>query len=382
MAKVTTVLDTRHAKAGDKYPLKFSISAGRGVRIYWPLGIDIAEKQWNGHEVVRHENRLLYNQLIGYKKLEIERILLDCDGREFTPASLKKTIARALSGRGKAASYPVRDAFGQKMKLLRTSSNRAFYQRALDAIASFTNLDDLMVGDIDYGWLCEFEAHLRKRNKTNSVSIILRTLRAVFNHLIRAEEIEADCYPFRRYSIRQEETRKRALTLDQLRVIRDHGSRATDIFMLMFYLIGINAADLLPLRDITADGRIEYRRAKTGRLYSIKVEPEARAIIDKYRGERWLLSIFDRRKNPDADHHTFMYKMNKQLKEVIPGISTYWARHTWATIAAELDVPVETIAAGLGHSYGNGTTAIYIKPNQRKVDEANRRVIDYVNADL
>ena len=60
------------------------------------------------------------------------------------------------------------------------------------------------------------------------------------------------------------------------------------------------------------------------------------------------------------------------------GLTTYWARHTWATIAAELDIPKETIAAALGHSIGNPVTSIYINFNTHKIDEANRRVLDYV----
>lgn len=62
-------------------------------------------------------------------------------------------------------------------------------------------------------------------------------------------------------------------------------------------------------------------------------------------------------------------------------VSPYWARHTWATIAAELEIPKETIAAALGHG-GNSVTDIYINFNQKKIDDANRRVIDYVNSDL
>jgi integrase len=64
---------------------------------------------------------------------------------------------------------------------------------------------------------------------------------------------------------------------------------------------------------------------------------------------------------------------------LFPELSQYWCRHTWATIAAELDIPKETIAAALGHDMGNPTTAIYINFNQKKVDEANRKVIDFLN---
>lgn len=59
-------------------------------------------------------------------------------------------------------------------------------------------------------------------------------------------------------------------------------------------------------------------------------------------------------------------------------MSSYWARHTWASIAASIDIPKETIAAVLGH--GNHTvTDIYIDFDQKKIDKAIRDVIDYVN---
>jgi integrase len=63
---------------------------------------------------------------------------------------------------------------------------------------------------------------------------------------------------------------------------------------------------------------------------------------------------------------------------MFPSLTTYWARHSWATIAASLDVPDDTISLALGHSARNATTAMYIERDLRKVDAANRRIIDYV----
>ena len=166
-----------------------------------------------------------------------------------------------------------------------------------------------------------------------------------------------------------------------------------DWFFLIFYLIGINAVDLFSLTEII-NGRVEYRRSKTGRLYSIKVEPETMAIIERYRGQQHLFSFADEYQ----DHRTWLNRTNRTLRVVgpveivprkngrpgkkqrtglFPHISTYWARHTWATIAAELDVPKETIAAALGHG-GQTVTDIYINFDSKKIDEANRKVIDYV----
>lgn len=67
----------------------------------------------------------------------------------------------------------------------------------------------------------------------------------------------------------------------------------------------------------------------------------------------------------------------KKYDPLFPHITTYWARHSRATIAAELDIPKETIAAALGHG-GNSVTDVYIRFDERKIDEANRRVLDYV----
>lgn len=162
------------------------------------------------------------------------------------------------------------------------------------------------------------------------------------------------------------------------------------MFRLIFMLVGINSVDLHGLKSITRDGRIEYKRAKTGRLYSIKVEPEAREIINKYRGKNGLLCIADRW----IDSRNFRHQCNKALQKIgqverkgrggkktitaeFEGVSTYWARHTWATIAASLDIPKDTIAAALGHG-GDTVTDIYIDFDQKKVDAANRRVLDWV----
>lgn len=150
------------------------------------------------------------------------------------------------------------------------------------------------------------------------------------------------------------------------------------MFKLIFFLIGINMVDLCGLKEVN-NVRIEYNRAKTHRLYSVKVEPEAMEIIDRYRGKTHLLDIMDRY----GDYKDYMKRMNRELQRMghvervglggkkfitplFPKLSTYWARHTWATIAAELDIPKETIAAALGHKLGNTTTAIYINSARSK----------------
>ena len=231
--------------------------------------------------------------------------------------------------------------------------------------------------------------------KTNAYAIHLRNIRSVFNYAIDNEY--TTLYPFRKFKIKKEETRKRSLSVEQLQILKDYPCeeyqvRYRDIFMLMFYLIGINAADLfLAKPDSIENGRLEYKRAKTGKLYSIKIEPEAMEIINRYRGNSYLLNIMDEYK----DYRNFLHRMGIALKEIgnmervgrggkkvreplFKDLSSYWSRHTWATIAASIDIPKETISEALGHSIGSEVTSIYIKFDHKKVDEANRRVIDHI----
>lgn len=274
------------------------------------------------------------------------------------------------------------------------SGTKGVYKHTLDKIRAFdSGIDKKSFEDITLQWLTDFEAFCARTASKNARNIHLRNIRAVFNNAIDFEITTV--YPFRRFKIRPEATRKRSLTVEELRKlfyypVEEYAEIYRDCFKLIFMLIGINSADLWALKPITRDGRIEYKRAKTGRLYSIKVEPEAMEIINKYRGVNGLLCIADRW----SDSRNFRHQCNKALqrigkterrgrggKKVIapewPELTTYWARHTWATVAAELDIPDAVIGQALGHA-DSSVTAIYIKRNQKKVDEANRRVLDWV----
>lgn len=284
----------------------------------------------------------------------------------------------------------------------KAAGTRTLHRDTIAKVQQFCDASRLGFTDITAAWLQRFDAFLSRTCSTNTRSIHMRNVRAVFNAAINADVIGQEVYPFRKFRIKQEKTAKRALTAEELRTLRDYPcepfmEQYRDMFMLIFYLCGINAVDLFGLTEIH-NGRIEYKRAKTGRLYSIKVEPEALAIIEKYRGKTHLLNVVERY----GDYKDYLRRLDRNLKRIgdvrtvpnkgssgpmrkeytglFPHLSSYWARHSWATIAAELDIPKETIAAGLGHEIGSPTTSIYIDFNQKKVDEANRRIIDYLNA--
>ena len=397
MASTKLYLDTRAVENGSPAPLKVVITSGRSTALI-KLDVSLTAAQWNKlqQKVVNHPNKMTLNAHILQRKAEIDNVMMrladDGELRGLTATAIKKRILSELNPEEGMENFflPTYIRFTQSKEKRGT---RDTYAHTISRMRAFDRkIETRRFEDIDIRWLTEFERYLALTANKNARNIHLRNIRAVFNAAID-DEITS-FYPFRKFKIRPVPTVKRSLTVEELRTlfayqVEDYAHIHQDMFKLIFFLIGINVVDLHGLKKIER-GRINYYRAKTGRLYSIKVEPEAMEIIEKYRGVNGLLSIAD----DYVDYRNYRQRINIALKRIgemhregrggkkifkplFPELTTYWARHTWATIAASLDIPKETIAAALGHG-GNTVTDIYIDFDRKKVDEANRRVIDYV----
>ena len=408
MATVSLYLDTRYKRSDDLYLVKIKVSLPGHRNIQINTTIRISPNYWDKKKgrVVNHPNRLGYNNTINFKVTQVDKAVLDLeqtgDLYRLSPAEIKRRIENRL-GRVTSTNNSFLDFFKRFIDSKEKPGTKGLYEATLFRIMRFSNGLPLRFEDITFVWLSNFQRYMSDNGLSiNSQSIELRNIRAVFNQAINEDVAELNAYPFRKFKIKTEATRKRSLTIEQLRRLRDFECEESqrqyrDMFMLIFYLAGINTVDLFNLKKIT-NGYIEYRRAKTGRLYEIKVEPEAMEIIERYKGKTYLLNILDRYK----DYRNYLHRLNKNLKEIgtveivpdkvgkmrkkvktglFPELSTYWARHTFATIAAGLDIPKETIAATLGHG-GNDVTDIYIKFDQKKIDKCIRQVIDAVNGSV
>jgi integrase len=282
----------------------------------------------------------------------------------------------------------------EQLKLEKRYGYAMSYEVTLNHLETF-HPGEIAFKEITVSFLNDFKGHLTKARtcRVNTLRIYLNNIRAVFYHAIDNDIIKGDFSPFRKFKIEQEKTAKRALDIaDIKKLIRCRGSvtkqqkRAIDIFLLIFYLVGINLKDLLYLKpENLHKGRIEYNRFKTGRAYSIKVYPEAMAIIKRYKGKKYLLCFMDEKEKVSAGRmeeadHDVLSQMNKLLKTVVKNkklkfkVTTYTARHSWATIAAKI-TDRDTIAHALGHGIDT-MTDIYIDFDLAKVDQANRKVIN------
>ena len=201
--------------------------------------------------------------------------------------------------------------------------------------------------------------------------------------------------PFRSYKVPHENVAmKKAVSVETIKTIRDYKSTnkknrqvtlARDMFMLSFYLAGINMADLFECGPINKDGRLEYNRAKTrdkkkdGAFTSILVIPEALEIIEKYKdpdGIRLLrlYKDFKRKENVQTIVNTGLYRICDESG--IPHVCYYTARHSFATIARnDCDVPKDDISLCLTHQSGFKITDTYIKPDFKRIDEVVHKVV-------
>lgn len=401
MATTKFYLDTRATRKGKPSPLKLAITK-KGKTALLHLNIALLPEQWDkkAGKVTNHPNKSFLNTYIIRRKIDADTVILKLietgEAAKMNATDIKIHIETLYKGKNEENDSD-RDTFSRHFKKFAESkkeSTKGVYMHTYSRMKAYTkDLDKLVFEDITKDWLVSFESFLAKTAPSkNARNIHLRNIRAVFNDAIGNGITTA--YPFRRFKIRPTPTAKRSLTVEELRKLFNHpveeyAIRHLDMFKLIFFLMGINTVDLYNLKGITNDGRIEYYRAKTGRLYSIKVEPEAMEIINRYRGKTYLLDMHETISN----HHYYAKRINKALKRIgettvgkhgaktykplFPNLTTYWARHTWATIAAGLDIPKETIAAALGHG-GNTVTDIYIDFDRKKVDSANRKVMDWV----
>lgn len=406
MANSRFFLDTRRVKPGSPANLKVAIAHLKKTA-YIPLKAKLFPEQWDATRsvVVNHPEEKLLNLYISSVKQQVDRtiILLADSGvlKSMDVVDIKQEVERRLDPEKAEEKAQIQKRKGQFASRFlafaqsKTPSTCGVYMQTYRRMLAYVgnDLEKLNFEDITKDWLVAFDNFMAQTAPSrNARNIHLRNIRAVFNDAI--DNDITTFYPFRRLQIKSEPTAKRNLTAEELRTLfsfpaEEHALYYIDIFKLIFLMIGINVVDLCRLKEVVK-GRAEFKRAKTHRLYSIKVEPEAIEIIERHRGKDWLIDVLDRYTN----HNDFTRRMDKTLKKVgpvkrvgrggkkiysplFPKLTTYWARHSWATIAMSLDIPRDTIAHALGHGT-NTVTDIYIDFDQSKVDEANRKVIDWV----
>ena len=398
-------LDTRRA-VGDK-PMNMMIVMTRsGKSAMLPVGIKLPPSVWDKKTktVLKCPQKAFFDKAISDKYYEIQETLkkiAETDKEQLNTLSISKIkdmVMDIIDGINRQDDgIPTLEEYFNSVIAKKSGSTKWVYLSTLRKIKRFPNYSATMkLDELTKAWLEKFENFLKQEDMSvNTRWAYLSRLHSVVNSAIDDGLLNIDV--FRNFKIKKEPTLKRNLSASDIRTfatlpLSGKQEMFRDIAMLSFYLIGINITDLFKLTtENVNNGRIEYIRSKTHRMYSIKIQPEAQKILDKYKGEKHLLKIAD----DYASIESFKCMLNTNMKKIgtvsigkngkekmkplNQRLTSYYMRHSWATIAYnDCNIPVDIISQALGHSMGSKITMVYINTDYKKVDEANRKVIDFV----
>jgi hypothetical protein len=325
MANSRFYLDARRVKPGTPSLVKIVLVLHRKQAMF-STDVRLFPNQWDDQKqkVVNHPDKKLIMSLLNKLRLQVDSILIQLanDGvlETLTVQELKDLITDELNPdakKQKENKYSFIYRFTKYMERTKPGTKKTFAHtlNRLTAFVGEKNLAKLKFEDMTIDWLTRFDNFMAQTAQSrNSRNIHYRNIRTVFNEAI--DDNITTFYPFRRFKIKNEVTAKRDLTVEELRQLffyncEESAVKYRDYFKLMFFLMGINNIDLCHLKEMVK-GRVEFHRTKTHHFFSMKVEPEALEIIEKYRGEHWLLDILD---HWQSDEY-FRKKTNKALQKI------------------------------------------------------------------
>lgn len=282
------------------------------------------------------------------------------------------------------------------------------YRSSMNAVIAFNGGGELSFRKVTPAFLKGYETFLRGRGCSwNTVSTYMRTLRAVYNRAVDRRIAPYVPHQFRHVYTGTRADRKRALEKEDMRrLLTEHSilsnqenkdlQQTRAFFLLMFLFRGMPFVDLAYLKKHDIEGNvITYRRRKTGKLLTVTVLPEAaklmKQVMNMDSSSPYLFSLIRSGEGMEAAYkeyqlalRSFNYQLMflKQMLGLTSNLSSYTARHTWATMAYYCEIHPGIISEAMGHS-SITVTETYLKPfKNKKIDEANIRIISSLRSEF
>ena len=400
---VVISLDTRRAKKDGTYPVIMRLGHNAQTTSI-PLGISIAETDWD------EKKRLVKKTYKGVSSVtrlnnQIEKMKTDAMDIILKLHELGTLQTLSITSlKDRITQKEARDSFfhfanqcvDDLIQTHRIGTARS-YKGLISVLKEYRKGKDLLFKEVTYDFLSKFEIHHRsKGNGLNGLSVYLRAIRAIYNKAIKAGLVEKEQYPFDDYKIKSAPTEKRALDGGFLKKIIELELSADDLcfntrnyFIASYMMYGMNFADMAYLEKSSLEnGRVRYRRRKTGKLYDIKITPQLESILTHYMQQnpdsRFVFPIL-KRDTPtlrEKDIQWARKRYNKKLKllaslcGIDSNLTSYVSRHSFATQAMLHDIPLTAISTMLGHS-SLKTTEIYLKGLPANIlDTYNERLLE------
>lgn len=393
---VLTVLDTRRPKASGLYPIKVQVVHQRAQK-YYNTGKELSPEDWKRLPTAKNrelkEIRQSINHSFSLMRTQVEALI---ERGEFTFDALNLRL-------GRSSGDTVNTLFRAKIDQLRREERvgtMLYYDNILKNMELFAG-SRIAFAMVTVEWLKRYEKFLLKDKNHTTVGMHMRAIRAIMNEARKAGVIRESQYPFGkdRYEIQTGESRKKALTLEQIRQVvtftdgRETTEKYRDLWFFMYLCNGINTADLVKLKyKNIVDGEICFVRQKTERTTkTIKeiraiVTPEMQAIIARWGNDRrpdhYIFPCITG--TEDALKQKLMTKdltkrINKRMKFIgdtlgIDGISTYTARHSYATVLKRSGANIAYISESLGHN-DLKTTEHYLASFEKEERQKNAALL-------
>jgi len=272
------------------------------------------------------------------------------------------------------------------------ASAAGHYSSALNSFVRFYGNEDVPFSEFDAPLVAAYECYLKAEGLCpNTTSYYMRKLRAIYNRAVD-RNLTVQHNPFKHVYTGVARTVKRAVTLEVIKSLRALDLRlmpmeelARDMFLFSFYTRGMSIVDMSYLRKKNLqNGMLTYRRRKTSRQLTIKWESPMEDIVRRHmvEGSDYMLPLIkpngkdERRQYLNATHliNRHLKKLGRKLGLPEP-LTMYVARHAWASIARENDIPISLISQGMGHD-SESTTRIYLASfSNARLDRANHDII-------
>ena len=386
ITSVKLMLNKSRILNNGSYPLVFQVIHNRrkkllytGYRMKEEVFDESEGKIMNGvgstftaTEVVKmnRELRKMRNQIdIRIRQLERTR-------EEF---AVEDILTQNAFGTGKSQFYLLRyiNAQIERKQELKKVGMAAAYKSTRSSLAKFIGRPDVRMSEVDLAFVRRYEDFLYSNGASgNTVSYYLRNLRSLYNQAVTDGYHPRGEYPFAKAQTRPAKTVKRALSRTDMQNLADLNLEnepelefTRDLYLFSFYAQGMAFVDIVLLKktDI-CNGVLTYSRHKSKQLIRIVVTPQMQGVIDKYNTENEYLFpiISGEYASGYQKYRLALGRINRHLKKIavvadikVP-LTTYTARHTWATLARDYGAPISVISAGLGHT-SEEMTRVYLK---------------------
>ena len=365
-------------------PIKIRICKDRKTR-YINLGVSTKAEYWDFEKNQPKSScpdKEMLEKLIANKISEVKNkiVELKSENKEYSATTLVEKVSNLNK------TITVGELFKQHIHCLeeeKRTGYRLSIQQTYNSLIKFNRHLDIPFSEMDYNWLKRYEVWLRKQGKSeNTIGIRFRNIRMIFNLAVNMELTKQEDYPFKKFNISKlhQETAKRALTKEEIQAVINYPTTGKDfytrlavsLFTFSYFMGGINFVDMAYLTERNIiENRLIYRRRKTSKLINLPIQEKALLVLKEYKknNEPYLFPILSSKHKTEQQRlnrlHKVITKVNKALKTIgeelhIPiKLTTYVARHSYATILKRAGVSISIISESLGHS-SERVTQIYL----------------------